>query len=267
MRRPPAVAPPTLSERRAVDRPDRGGPPLRRAAGRPWAHLPRMETTVGGERRGRTGAPRCAPWAALWLLLAVAPLPVAACGSDGDADAGAVAGEGDVAGGVRAPDRSTEPPGSDVDAVRPYIETLLGRYDRVVNEIVAEPAVARHPTDPLVEEYLDLYESGSEPAADLLGLWVERADAGLVTRPLSDAHPATVSSLDGDLVTVSDDEVAFPYCLTQRLLVVGPDGEVQQRVTLRLQRGDGVAVRVDGRWHLREVSVRADTGRCESEQP
>ncbi len=218
-----------------------------------------------GERRGRPGAPWGAPWAALWLFLALAPLPVLACGSD--ADAGPAAGEGDAAGGARAPDRSTEPPGSDTDAVRPYIETLLGRNDRVVNEIVADPSVARDESHPLIEEYLDLYEPGSEPAADLLGLWVQRADEGLLTRPASDAHPATVSSIDGDLATVSDDEVGFPYCLAQRLVVVGPDGTVQQRVALRLQRGDGVAVRVDGRWRLRELSVRADTGRCESERP
>jgi hypothetical protein len=212
---------------------------------------------------GRAGVrARTATLAVAWLLAGVAAAGlIAGCGGE---DAGAT---DDAPGGATAPDRSAEPSGSEPDAVRPYIDTLLARNDEVVNEIVADPAVARDLTNPLVADYLELYEPDSEFAAGLVDRWVERADEGLVTQPFSEAHPPTVSSIDGEVTTISDDEVGFPYCLTQRLVVVGPGGDVQNRVELRRQRGDGVAVRVDGHWRLREITVREDTGRCEREEP
>jgi hypothetical protein len=236
------------------------GRSLPRAFGASATHFAPMDEVSTDVVRLR---PHRTAWArGLAVVLAVAAL-AGACGDDG-ASAGA---DDDQPTGATAPDRSAEPAGTDPEAVRPYLETLLGTYDRVVNEIVTDPEVARDETHPLIEQYLGLYEPGSEFAQQLVGFWVERADQGLVTQPFSDEYPITVSALDGDVESVSDDEVSFPYCVAQRLLVLGPDGAVQQRVALRNQRGDGVAVRVDGHWRLRELSVRSDTGRCESEEP
>jgi hypothetical protein len=217
-----------------------------------------MDDEMAGSASRRA---RVAGVAAAWLLTAVAAAGLAG-GCSGN-EGGAAASDD----GAAAPDRSTEPPGSEPDAVRPYIDTLLADNDEVVNEIVADPSVARDATHPLVEEYLGLYEPGSEVAAALVDRWVARAEEGLVTQPFSAAHPPTVSSIDGEVTTVSDDEVGFPYCLTQRLVVLNHDGVVQNRVALRHQRGEGAAVRVDGHWRLREISVREDTGRCEREEP
>jgi hypothetical protein len=168
---------------------------------------------------------------------------------------------------VPAPSRTsrTQPPGSDPDAVRPYLDDLLARYDDVVGRIVADPSVARTSNSPLVQEYLSLYEPDSDFAGGLLDAWVERADAGLVTRPLDGEHAISRSRVDGEIDSRSDHEVAFAYCVERHFTVVDRAGHLQQRVSGRRQRGDGVAVRVGGVWLLRALTVQADTAACRSD--
>jgi hypothetical protein len=181
----------------------------------------------------------------------------------GRSDASDTAG----AGGVVAPSRTsrTQPPGSDPEAVHPYLVDLLARYDDVVNEIVTDPGEARHRDSSRIEAYLSLYEPDSEFADVLIDAWVERADAGLATRRLDDDQPISRSRIDGEIESRSDDEVSFPYCVERHFTIYDGAGRLLQQVAGRRQRGGGVAVRVEGRWRLRELTVRANTGACRSE--
>jgi hypothetical protein len=197
-------------------------------------------------------------------ILATAGLVLGACGGGG---ANGADRDDAAAGGVEAPSRTAdaEPAGTDPDAVRPYIEELLVRYDQVVNEIVVDPSVARDPDDPLVQQYLDLYEPGSEFAGQLIDAWVERADEGLSTRPINADHPTAASRIDGDVESTSADEVSFPYCVERRFVVVDDAGRERQHVRGREQSGEGVAVRVDGVWRLRELTVFTESAACRSQ--
>jgi hypothetical protein len=127
---------------------------------------------------------------------------------------------------------------------------------------VADPDIAGNADDPLVHEYLDLYEPGSDTARQLVDVWADRAAEGLSTRPIEPDQPSSLTRLDGDIEVRSDDEVAFPACIELRLEVVDGQGRVTQRTQYREQQGNGVAVRVEGEWLLRELVVHNDTASC-----
>jgi hypothetical protein len=193
-------------------------------------------------------------------LMAGGTLGLAACGGDDRADAGGSGDDGSRSG--RGGDDGGEPEATDAATVQPYVEALLVDYDDVVNQIVADPAVAADSDHPLVQEYLDLYEPGSDFARQLVDVWAERGAEGLSTRPFDTEHPASLTRLDGDLEVVSGDEVSFPACIERRLVVVDGEGLTTQRTPFAQQRGEGVAVRVDGEWRLRELAVINGTARC-----
>jgi len=200
-------------------------------------------------------------WSRAPVVVAAAGMVLVACGGGGSDAEEAV----DV-GGVEAPDRAAgdEPAGTDPEAVRPYIEELLAQYDQVVNEIVIDPSVARNPEDPLMERYLNLYEPDSEFAGQLVQGWLERADEGLSTRPLDAEHPTSESAVDGDIPAGTADEISFPYCVERHYVVHDDAGRQVQRVPEREQPGTGTAVRVEGQWRLRELTVRSDAAACRS---
>lgn len=190
-------------------------------------------------------------------------LLLGACGGDGES---AGAGEGERGGEATSGEgpNGTEPPADegDADAVRPYVEELLADYDDVANQIVAEPAVARDPDDVLIQQYLHLFEPDSQFAEELIGVWVQRADEGLSTRPFDDENPTSRSRLDGDIEVRSPDEVSVPICVERSFRVFDAEGRLQQRTPHREQPGEVVAVRVDGEWRLRELTTIADTVTC-----
>jgi hypothetical protein len=191
-------------------------------------------------------------------LLAGGAVVLAACGGDDDTAGGGGADEREVAQGAG----DGAPEATDAAAVQPYVERLLAEYDDVVNQIVGDPEVAADRDHPLVQQYLDLYEPGSDFALQLVDVWVERGAEGLATRPFDEGHPASLTRLDGDVEVVSGDEVSFPACIERRLVVTDGEGHTVQRTPFREQRGEGVAVRVDGEWRLRELGVDGGTGRC-----
>ena len=193
------------------------------------------------------------------VVLAVTGL-LSACGGDdagGDDDAGRSGGGADE---LAASD--AEPEATDAATVQPYVENLLVEYDDVVNQIVADPHVAGDPDHPLVHQYLDLYEPGSDFAQRLIDVWAERGAEGLSTQPFDDEHPAILTRLDGDIEVASGDELSFPACVERRLIVVDGEGRTTQRTPFGQQQGEGVAVRVDGEWRLRELAVLNGTATC-----
>jgi hypothetical protein len=191
-------------------------------------------------------------------LLACGAAGLTACGGDDEAGSGGA----DDADRVDAAASDAEPEATDAATVQPYVEGLLVSYDDVVNQIVADPHVAADPEHPLVHQYLDLYEPDSDFARQLVDVWAERGAEGLSTRPFDDQHPASLTRLDGDIDVVSGDEVTFPACIERRLVVVDGEGRTTQRTPFRQQRGEGVAVRVDGEWRLRELGAINGTANC-----
>ena len=183
---------------------------------------------------------------------------------------GAGGGDGGESGATgRGADRSadlaangSEPAATDGATVQPYLERLLVDYDDVVNQIVADPLVAGDSDHPLVQQYLDLYEPGSAFAGQLVDVWAQRGAEGLATRAFDDQHPASVTRLDGDIEVVSGDEVSFPACVERRLVVTDGEGRTTQRTPYAEQRAEGVAVRVEGEWRLRELQSLGGTATC-----
>lgn len=186
----------------------------------------------------------------------------AACsGDDGSDDASELSGRSSS---VNRPD--SNPPGTDPTAVAPYVSELLLAYDRTVDEIVADPAVAEDPDDPLVQEFLGLFEEDSEVAGEMVEGWVERADEGLRTVPYNEDLPATESALDGELETVSEDEVTFSVCVTRRTRVLDEDGEeVGTSLPSMDYPGEGTAVRSDEGWRLKDLAIWLDQLTCPGE--
>lgn len=200
-------------------------------------------------------------------VLAALALVVAGCGDgsseDGSSSEGDERTEPESGGRARTP--VTQPAATDAAAVTPFISELLVAHDEVVNQIIADPSVAEDPSDPLIEEFLGLFELDSDNAEELLGAWAERADEGLSTEPFDEEYPTTSSRLDGEVDPRGDDEVWFPYCSIRRYRVVDGDGNVVQEVPRQDQPGEGVAVRIDGEWRLRELSVVTNAFGCRTE--
>ena len=199
----------------------------------------------------------------VWVCAAaVAAVLASACGGDGGASTDA----GDAtAGGATVPDRSSDgavPSGSEPAAVAPYIEDLLAAQDRVVNQIVADPAVVEDPDGPLVREYVELYEPDSQSVALALDTWAAQSTAGTSTQPYSVDHAAFVSRVDGPVETVSEDEVRFPTCDEQRYGIYDAAGALVEVQPLATVPGEGVAVRVDGEWKLRRLDLFAEMDEC-----
>jgi len=196
-------------------------------------------------------------------VLAVSLLAVGACSSGSDDDAST--GSGDGVEGVQLDPTSTEPPGSDGAAVQPYVEDLLARYETTVNDILADQPAAQDPSNPTVEEYLDIFEPDSDAAEQTLAGWRANAEEGLTVEPSEAGEPAIASWLDGEIEAVSDDEVTFPTCDEHHYSVHDAQGDPVEDVRLTDQPGRGVAVRIDGQWRLRELELLGTETGCRTD--
>ena len=201
--------------------------------------------------------------AATWAgraVMAVSLLAFGACSSGSDDDAST--GGGDEVEGVPLETGTTQPPGSDGAAVQPYVEDLLARYEASVNDILADQQVTKDANDPAVEEYLDIFEPGSDAAEETIAGWQANADEGLTVEASEAGTPAIASRVDGDIEAVSDDEVTFPTCDEHHYDVHDAQGDPIETVELVGQPGKGVAVRIDGEWRLRELEILGTETGC-----
>jgi hypothetical protein len=176
----------------------------------------------------------------------------AACGSDDD-------GSRDDIGGVDPEQRDQDQPlASESTSVRPYVQGLLDEHSAAVDEILANPELARDDDSPVVTDYVEVYEPDSEVPDQVLATWVDMAERGERARPAEDGMPMNVLRVDGELEVVAEDEVRFPVCDEQRLVVEDADGEVVDELTYEPLRGQATAVHVDGRWYLRRIDLAPD---------
>jgi hypothetical protein len=198
---------------------------------------------------------------ALALLAVGGALLLGACGGGGGSEARADETGGD-SGGRRS---RGEPEATDPEVVAPYVEELLADHDRVVNEIMAEPQVAADRDHDLVQEYVRLYEPGSDFVEGALDTWVAQDEEGVSILPYDDAHPAHHTRLHGEIEVVARDEVRAPFCLAQRQITYR-DGEVVEGLPLLERQGEATVVRVEGEWRLRERQVFGDRTGCDEDE-
>lgn len=154
-----------------------------------------------------------------------------------------------------------QPEGHKIDEVAPHIRDLLKRYDEVVTKIVADPEVANDEDDPLVQEFLGLFEPGSDFAAGTLEAWVEYSGTGITLTPLAEGQPVNKTVLEGGLTAVDEDEVTFGQC-TVLQYVLYRNGEETERADRELLPGNGRAVRVEGAWRLIDISTPPEMQGC-----
>jgi hypothetical protein len=193
-------------------------------------------------------------------LAGVALLATGGCspGDDGSND-----GDGDEVEGVELETGTTQAPASDLEAVTGHVEDLLSDYEDAVNAILLDQEVTLDGSSPEVEAYRALFEPGSEAVAETLGGWQANAEAGVEYRPADPSQPGVRSWLDGDLDAVSDDEVTFPTCDEHHMETLDGEGRLIEEIEVVGLAGEGVAVRVGGRWYLRDLELLPDEPPCD----
>lgn len=155
-------------------------------------------------------------------------------------------------------DASTvQPPGMDVAALSPVLQSLIDRHDGAVAAVLADPRVALDEANPLLATYRALFEPSSTFPSTVVAGWQREAAQGLFYRP-----GAAGVMRQSTVVTVtpeSDDEVAFTICVNNSIVITDEAGnpvESQSGVTA----GDIRAVRLDGTWLLRDLSQAPPDG-------
>lgn len=209
----------------------------------------------------RRHAPRRRP---ALLLAVLAVLSVAACSGDDDDEASSetTAGGSTTAAPTTAAS-DEEPPGTDPEAVEPYIQDLLSRYDEVVSQITADAAVAANVEGPLYEDLRSIMAPTSDMTDPIVQALQDRGEQGVTQRAHGDSVLPVQRSVDGDVQTVSPTEVTFPLCARFNYEFVRSDGQVFQVFEGRSERSQGSAVRVDGHWLINRLDGNEEAVGCE----
>lgn len=181
-------------------------------------------------------------------------LGLVACGSTASTD--------DSGGGLSSDEGSVrtageEPPGTDADAVAPYLDTLLSQYDDLVHELTLDPQVAHDDDHPSVAALHELFSEDSHLPDQLLERWAENYG-----EPPQDERPALISEL-GEVSTVSEDEVSFGICASERIYAYDDETGTVRGIGYEDNPVEGTAVRVEGVWVLQDM-YRAQ-GNCNAE--
>lgn len=131
------------------------------------------------------------------------------------------------------------------------LEQVIDSYDDAVEQILLDPRVAADRSNRDVASYLALFTSGNSYAEGTLEFWTAEGDAGRFYRPGSRGrmYESTVVSVTPE----SPDQATFVVCTLKSLVIVDEAGEAQSAEG-GVQAGSVVAVRVDGRWKLRDLT-------------
>lgn len=150
---------------------------------------------------------------------------------------------------VPVPDE--DPPGTDVAAVTPVLQSLVDRYDASVAAVLADPSVASEPANALVNAYLELFVPGAPFPATVVGFWAGEGEQGRFYRPgpRGQMYVSTVQSVQSD----SADQVTFIVCTLKSIVIVDASG-AELSAEGGQTAGSVVALRVDGIWLLRDLT-------------
>ena len=203
-------------------------------------------------------------WRRSLCLALLAALALGACGGD-DESSDPPEDTTDTTSSPATTATDEEPPGTDPEAVEPYVQDLLTRYDEVTGQIMADSTTAADPENPLYADLRTLLAPDSEMADAVVLALSSRGERGISQRPYvesADAVPVT-RSVQGDVATVSENEVTFPLCARYDYRLY--DGSEQQieMSNGRSELGQGVAVRIDGHWLLDRLEGVEESVGCE----
>lgn len=159
-----------------------------------------------------------------------------------------------------SPAPTTEPPATDIAAVRPHLESLIDRYDEAVAAILADPRVAADRDHEVVTGYLDLFTPSSSFPDTALQFWADEGSQGRFYRagPRGQMYESSVQSIE----VTSPDQVTFVVCSQKSIVIVDDQGN-QLSAEGGSSSGSVVAVRVDGSWRLRDLT-RTTSSSCEA---
>lgn len=202
----------------------------------------------------------------LLVACAVGGLLLGSCSADDDDAAGPSTSSGATSTTQRATSSTTtsttttEPPATDPTAVRPYLETLVDRYDAAVAAILVDPRVAADRDQEAVAEYLRLFTPSSSFPDTALQFWADEGSQGRFYRagPRGQMYESSVESIEVD----SPDQVTFEVCSQKSIVIVDEEGN-QLSAEGGSSSGLVVAVRVDGSWLLRDLT-RTTSSDCEA---
>lgn len=152
---------------------------------------------------------------------------------------------------------TTQPPATDVEAVTPVLEELMGRYDAAVAAILADPRVASDPASAEVETYLALFTDNSAFADGALANWVREGEQGRFYRP-GPGGQLTRSTVIA-VTPADDDEATFTICAENSMEITDSEGNVVESFGGQTA-ASVVAVRADGVWRIRDLTETAASG-------
>lgn len=160
---------------------------------------------------------------------------------------------------------TTQPEATDVQAVTPVLQALMGRYDAAVTAILADPRVASTPERPEVVAYLALFTERSAFADGALANWVREGEAGRFYRPGAGGQLTT--STVTKVTPASPDEASFTVCARNSMEITDAEGNAVESIGGQ-SAATVVAVRVDGIWRIRDLTetTTSDCPARESEQ-
>lgn len=209
-----------------------------------------LETHEQG--RGRTRV-------ALGAAIVTACLMLGACSDDGEAS-----GQDERSSTTESTEDSTsttQPPGTDLDAVEPIIEELLVRLDEVSTEILGDPAaVVNDPESPAMAEFAEIFAEGEAYEARL-STYQSNAASGLTVEPLN-ATSVTTTRIAGELTTIDEVTVEGPVCIVNTYRMASPGGgETKDGLA---HPGHVRAIQVEGEWKLQQIDVD-DSRACDPE--
>lgn len=155
-----------------------------------------------------------------------------------------------------------EPPGTDPAAVEPYVADLLTNYDEVTSQILADPEIAANANHELYTDLEGLMDPDSEMTSAILQTFVERGERGETLTAVEGADLPITRTIDGDIETVSPNQVQFPLC-TQYDYRLQTDSKIELGDGHR-RRSAGTAVRIDGHWILSRLEGNDEIVACEA---
>lgn len=200
-------------------------------------------------------------------ILLVAVVMLGACtGNDDEADptttSSAPRSTTTTTEGTTSSTSTTQPPATDVEAVTPVLQELMGRHDAAVAAILADPRVASDPTSPEVDTYLGLFTDNSTFADGALANWAREGKQGRFYRP-GPGGQLTRSTVIA-VTPADDDEATFTICAENSMEITDSEGNVVESFGGQTA-ASVVAVRAAGVWRIRDLTEAPTSGCPERE--
>jgi len=128
----------------------------------------------------------------------------------------------------------------------------MGRYDSATNALLARPSDAADASASTRGAYLAVFVPGSAFASGALASWAHEGAQGHSYQ--SGSRGQLVTTQVTSVEPVASNTVGFGVCVASSFVIVDSAGHVLESQG-GIAAGHGVAVRVDGQWLLRDLSL------------